>query len=128
VIVPGPTAAELAARRRAARHRKEAARRAEIARRAAARPTRRTASEPAVVGFAQPESSLEKAAPFGAAALGVALGVALLLFGLALIPARAVPWDRVSWILDDRREELALYGVTVLAAVGAAFALFFLAG
>jgi len=95
-----------------------------IARRAAAPPTRRTASKPAAVGFAQPESSLKKAFPFGAAALGVAL----LLFGLALVPARAVPWGRVSLILDDRREELALYGVAVLAAAGAAFALFSLAG
>jgi hypothetical protein len=42
--------------------------------------------------------------------LVVAFGAALLLFGLALTPARAVPWHRASRALEDRRDELAVIG------------------
>jgi len=46
----------------------------------------------------------------------VLVGAAVLLFGLAALPARAVPW---SWALDaveNRREELAFLGLGALVA------------
>lgn len=46
----------------------------------------------------------------------VAFGAALLLLGLAVMPAAAVPWSRGSRILEDRREEFAVLGAIGLVA------------
>jgi hypothetical protein len=48
------------------------------------------------------------------------MGLALLLFSLAAVPARAVPW---TWVrtLDTRREELAFLGIATLLAIAALF-------
>jgi hypothetical protein len=48
--------------------------------------------------------------------LAVAFGAALLLLGLALTPAWAVPWHRAARALDDRREELGVIGGMSLVA------------
>jgi hypothetical protein len=48
------------------------------------------------------------------------MGLALLLFSLAAVPARAVPWTRVR-TLDTRREELAFLGIATLLATAALF-------
>ena len=69
-------------------------------------------------GFSDPESGTSKAFPFLLAGL---LGGVLLL-GVALTPARAVP-SRVSRALDDRRQELALLGASGLVATGFFFLL-----
>jgi hypothetical protein len=57
-------------------------------------------------------SSKVSAAPY----LLAAFGAALLLLGLALTPATAVPWHRAGRILEDRREEFAVLGATGLVA------------
>ena len=46
---------------------------------------------------------------------------AVFLFGLAMTPASAVPWTRVSRALDDRREQIALLGAMGLFATGLLF-------
>lgn len=69
-------------------------------------------------GFSDPESGTSKAVPFLLA--GLLAGV--LLLGVALTPARAVP-SRVSRALDDRRQELALLGALGLVATGFFFLL-----
>ena len=69
-------------------------------------------------GFSDPESGTSKALPF----LLTGLLVGVLLLGMALTPARAVP-SRVSRALDDRRQELALLGGLGLVATGLFFVL-----
>ncbi len=69
-------------------------------------------------GFSDPESGTSQALPFLLAGL---LGGVLLL-GVALTPARAVP-SRVSRALDDRRQEIALLGALGLVATGCFFLL-----
>jgi len=69
-------------------------------------------------GFSDPESGTSKALPF----LLAGLLVGVLLLGMALTPARAVP-SRVSRALDDRRQELALLGALGLVATGFFFLL-----
>ena len=69
-------------------------------------------------GFSDPESGTSNALPFLLA--GLLAGV--LLLGMALTPARAVP-SRVSRALDDRRQELALLGALGLVATGFFFLL-----
>jgi hypothetical protein len=49
------------------------------------------------------------------------MGLALLLFSLAAVPAHAVPWSRAVRTLDTRREELAFLGIAVLLAIAALF-------
>jgi hypothetical protein len=49
------------------------------------------------------------------------LGLALLLFSLAAVPARAVPWSWAVRTLDTRREELAFLGIATLLATAALF-------
>jgi hypothetical protein len=49
------------------------------------------------------------------------MGLALLLLGLAAIPARVVPWAWALHALDDRREKLAFSGIAVLLAIAALF-------
>jgi len=112
VFVPAvvhPTAAE----RRAAAQRAiaVAARIARTERIAAQRPVatpraqRRELSSPASDGSAS-------ALPF----LIVAFGTALVLLGLALTPAWAVPWHRASRALEERRDELGVIGGMSLVA------------
>lgn len=55
-------------------------------------------------------------------------GAALLLLGFALIPAHAIPWYRMSMVLDYHREQLAVVGVLGLLVSGILFALVFFAG
>jgi hypothetical protein len=49
------------------------------------------------------------------------MGAALLLFSLAVIPARAVPWPWALRGLDHRRGELAFLGIAALLAIAALF-------
>jgi hypothetical protein len=49
------------------------------------------------------------------------MGLALVLFSLAAVPARAVPWSWAVRTLDTRREELAFLGIAVLLATAALF-------
>jgi len=46
----------------------------------------------------------------------VTFGAALVMLGLALTPARAVPWSRASRVLQDRRDELGVLGAMSLVA------------
>ena len=46
---------------------------------------------------------------------------AVLLFSLAAVPARVVPWYWAVETLDHRREELAFLGVAALLAIAALF-------
>lgn len=57
-------------------------------------------------------SSSSVALPF----LLVAFTAALLMLGLALTPARAVPWSRASRVLEDRRDEIGVIGAMSLVA------------
>jgi hypothetical protein len=56
------------------------------------------------------------------------MGVALLLFSLAAVPARLLPWPWAARALDTRREELAFSGIAVLLAIVTLFAIAALAG
>ena len=111
--VAGPTAAErrAAAARRAKRKAARAARakRAAAERRAAA-DRRERAPALLVAGRDTPSSS------WGTPFLLVAFSAALLLLGLALTPARAVPWNRASQLLEDRRDEFGFMGAMGLVA------------
>jgi hypothetical protein len=53
---------------------------------------------------------------------------ALVILGLALVPAYVVPWYRMSIALDDHREQFAVMGGMVLVGAGLFFALIFLGG
>jgi hypothetical protein len=141
----GPSAAELAALRRAAQRRAAAAlaakRRAAAARaranhlraeraeaaKAAREEARRKAEaerrRAEVAGtVAEPESPLAGAAPIALAALVVGL----LLLGLAFTPAYAVPWYWVERTLVDRREQFMMVGAAGLVAAGVLFTFAFL--
>ena len=72
---------------------------------ASPRVQRRELSSPAADGSSS-------ALPF----LIVAFGAALVLLGLALTPAWAVPWHRASRALEDRRDELGVIGGMSLVA------------
>jgi hypothetical protein len=106
-VVVHPTAAE---RRAAAARRVAKARATRAAALAANRRQRvkRELSSP----IATANSPSASALPY----LIIAFGAGLLLLGLALTPATAVPWSRVSRILEDRREELAVLGGAGLVA------------
>ena len=64
----------------------------------------------------QPESKVARVLPFAL----VLMGLALLLFSLAAVPARVMPWW-AERALDNRRENLAFMGVAALLAIGALF-------
>jgi hypothetical protein len=49
------------------------------------------------------------------------MGLALLLFSLAMVPARALPWSWAAQTIDRRREELAFLGIATLLAIAALF-------
>ena len=64
----------------------------------------------------QPESKVARVLPFAL----VLMGLALLLFSLAAVPARVMPWW-AERALDNRRENLAFMGVAALLAIAALF-------
>ena len=64
----------------------------------------------------QPESKVARVLPFAL----VLMGLALMLFSLAAVPARVMPWWAVR-ALDNRRENLAFIGVGALLAIAALF-------
>jgi hypothetical protein len=45
------------------------------------------------------------------------MGLALLLFSLAAVPARVVPWSWALHAIDNRREELVFSGIAALLAI-----------
>jgi hypothetical protein len=125
-------AARLAAATRARRARIRAARlkvnRAKAEKAQAVARARRAAVVPAAAPLAlertrrplaaqfQPESRVARVLPF---ALGL-MGLALLLFSLAAVPARVMPWW-AERALDNRRENLAFMGFGALLAIAALF-------
>jgi len=117
-VVVHPTAAERAAAAAAHRAKLRAAR-VERARRAAARKrlaaagakVRVSSKRRLAVPVAQASQS-PSALPY----LIVAFGAALAMLGLALTPARAVPWSRASRLLHERRDELGVLGAMGLVA------------
>jgi hypothetical protein len=125
VVPAGPSASELAARQRATAARAQQARlraqRLRAARSAALKAKQRkleaTTRASQQAGLGAPRSTTAKAAPF----LLAGLFGAVLLLGLALTPARAVPSSRASRALDDRREEIAALGAMGLFATGLLF-------
>jgi hypothetical protein len=126
VVPAGPSASELAARRRAAVAQAQQARlrakRLRAARSAALKKAQQRELEAATrasqqAGLGTPRSPTTKAAPF----LLAGLFGAVLLLGLALTPARAVPSSRASRALEDRREEIAALGAMGLFATGLLF-------
>ena len=112
--VTHPTAAEIRAAAvlraklkaaRAARAKAAAAKKAEAAR-------RRERAQDALVSAASNSPSSSWGLPF----ILIAFSTALVLLGLALMPARAVPWSRASRVLDDRRDEFGVIGAMGLVA------------
>jgi hypothetical protein len=65
---------------------------------------------------------VREAVPFVAAAVIAAL----LILGLALVPAYVVPWYRVSIVLEDHREQFALVGAMTLLGAAVFLSLTFL--
>jgi hypothetical protein len=143
----GPSAAEIAAQRRAAEQRAAAARaakrraaaararrnelraeRAAEARAAKAEVRRKAEAErrrAEVAGtVSKPDSPLAGAAPIAIAAFVVAA----LLLGLAVTPAHAVPWYWAERTLVDRHDQFMMVGAAGLVAAGLLFAFAFLGG
>lgn len=107
---------EAAARVRAARLRVQRAKAARAARAHARRRVQSVGRLPAALERSPVGSdSRGGVLPFALALIGAAL----LLFGLAAMPARLVPWSWVVYALDDRREKLAYSGIAVLIASAA---------
>ncbi len=65
---------------------------------------------------------MREAVPFVAAATIAAL----LILGLALVPAYAVPWYRMSVVLEDHREQFAVAGAMTLLGAAVFLSLTFL--
>jgi hypothetical protein len=74
------------------------------------------ARRPLVAHF-EPESRAARVMPFAV----VLMGLALLLFSLAAVPARVVPWSWAQHAIDNRREELAFSGIAALLAIAGLF-------
>ena len=101
----------VAAARRAQRKAVRAARaRAGAAKKLAAAHRRERAQAPLVTMGGTPSSN------WGLPFVLVTFCAALLMLGLALTPARAVPWSRASRVLEDRRDELGVMGAMGLVA------------
>lgn len=142
-VASGPSASEIAASRLASAARARAARlrtqRARVARARASAARARAQRVKAAREAARnkqiavrggvpgvPQGLLKRETPASAADVAfvfASLGAAVLLFGLALIPARAVPWYWAARALVDRRGDLALVGA--LGLVSAAFFILF---
>jgi len=129
----GPSASELAARRRAAVARRRAqalrvarltaqrqqATRLAVRRQAARLAAQKRAGQARATAGAEARHSAafsEPKSPLTIALLAVGLFGAALCLGAALTPARAVPWERAARTLDYRRQELALVGVFSVGA------------
>ena len=149
----GPTAAQIAAARRAAEAKAKAAKRAarlkklKKQRRQARRAARLAAAKRAAKnrerdagfeeglggqqasegtgssGFAANESA-RQALPFVVAAAVAAL----IILGLGLVPAYVVPWYRMSMVLEDHRQQFTFVGGMALLGAGIFLALTFLSG
>jgi hypothetical protein len=91
-------AAQLAAAKKAQRERAE--RQVSAAARAAAAPV------PQNTAVAPPESGIASVTPV----LLAGLLAALVLLGVSMTPARAVPWPRAAYALERSREQVALLG------------------
>ena len=108
-----PTAAERrAAAQRSAR--RKAARAARAKRVAAAKLTAAHRRERAQTQLAA--GSDTQSSSWGLPFLLAVFGAALLMLGLAVTPARAVPWSRASRVLEDRRDEFGVMGAMGLVA------------
>jgi hypothetical protein len=113
VVVP-PTAAErrAAAESRAKRKAARVARAKRIAATKLAAAHRRERAQTQLAAASTTSSSSNWGLPF----LLLVFGAALLMLGLAVTPARAVPWSRASQMLEDRRDELGVMGAMGLVA------------
>jgi hypothetical protein len=101
------------AARRAAARRAAVARKREAARRdARARRLWRTARESGGTN-----ETVGEAVPI----LATATIAALLIFGLALVPAYVVPWHRMTIVLEAHREQFAVVAAMTLLAAAAVF-------
>ena len=117
VITPSvthPTAAEIraAAVSRAKRKAARAARAKAVAAKKAQAVRRRERAQDALVAASSDTPSSSWGLPF----ILIGFSIALALLGLALMPARAVPWSRASRVLDDRRDEFGVIGAMGLVA------------
>jgi hypothetical protein len=111
VVHPTPAERRAAAVRRAKRKAARVAKAKRIAAQKGATSSRRIrAQEPLAAGNNTPSSS--RGLPY----ILVAFSIALVLLGLALTPARAVPWHRASRVLEDRRDEFGVIGAMGLVA------------
>ena len=112
--------AAAAATRRAAARRVAARRAAEVRKRVAARRearVRQLSRTPREGG--EPNEAVREA-------VAVATIAALLILGLALVPAYAVPWYRMSVVLQDNREQFAIVGAMTLLGAAILLSLTFL--
>jgi hypothetical protein len=116
--------ARLKKQRREARQKRAAAAKLAAARRAAEKreAARREAQARQLGGTARDGGEANKAMPF----VATAAIAALIILGLALVPAYAVPWHRMSIALQDHREQFAVVGGMTLLGAGLFFALTFL--
>jgi hypothetical protein len=101
------------AKRAAAQKRRLALERAHRRERALERAHRRERAQTRFSGPAADSPSSPSALPY----LIAAFAAALVLLGLALTPARAVPWHRAARALEARRDELGVIGGTSLVAM-----------
>ena len=51
------------------------------------------------------------------------LGLALVLFALACVPARVVPWRPVAIFIHDRQTDVTVFGLALLMTAGIAILL-----
>jgi hypothetical protein len=48
------------------------------------------------------------------------LGISMMVFAVAAIPARVVPWRNVAYFIHQRHVDLTLFGIVLLAAAAVA--------
>jgi len=51
------------------------------------------------------------------------LGISMMVFAVAAIPARVVPWRHVAYFIHQRHVDLTLFGIVLLAAAAVAILL-----
>jgi hypothetical protein len=111
IVHPTPAERRAAAVRRAKRKAARVAKAKLIAAKKGATSDRRIrAQDPLPAGNTTSSSS------WGLPFILIAFSTALVLLGLALTPARAVPWSRASRVLEDRRDEFGVVGAMGLVA------------
>jgi hypothetical protein len=112
VVHPTPAERRAAAVRRAKRKAARVARaRAAAAKKVEATHRRERAQDALAAGNDNTPTS-----SWGLPFVLIAFSTALVLLGLALTPARAVPWSRASRVLEDRRDEFGVIGAMGLVA------------